>query len=124
MAYLNDSLFDLPLQYLEDHGSRLDICSTEPATYTQATSTYTLGNKTSITYTGPRDGTVSGRRTTIDAITNGSVTANGTAAFWSIVKPTATTSLLATGALSAGQVVAIGNVFTLTAFDITFPDAA
>ena len=124
MAYLNDSLFDLALQYLEDHGSRLDVCSAEPATYTQATSTYTLGNKTAITYTGPRDGTVSGRRTTIDAITDGTVTVSGTAAYWSVSKTTATTSLLATGALSAGVAVVAGNIFTLTAFDITFPDAA
>ncbi len=123
MPYMNDSLYDLVLQYLEDNGTRLDICSQEPATYTAATSTYSLGNKTSITYTGPADRTPNGRRTTVDAITGGSITGDGTASHWAISKPTATTALLATTGLASNQVVTSGNVFTLTAIDIGIPDA-
>jgi hypothetical protein len=123
MAFLNDTVLDQALQYLEDNGSRLDICSQEPATYTEATSTYTLGNKTSIGWTGPANGDTSGRKTTVNAITDGSVTGTGTASHWAVSKTTATTALLAAGSLASSQSVTSGNTFTLTAFDIEIPDA-
>jgi hypothetical protein len=123
LVYMNDLLYDLPLQAFEDNGTRLDICSAEPATYTEATSTYTLGNKTGITYTGPADRTPNGRKTTVDAISGGSVTGTNTATHWAISKPTATTALYATKTLSAPQSVTSGNTFTLAAFDIGIPDA-
>ena len=123
MAYMNDLLFDLILQEIETSGTRLDICSQEPATYAEATSTYTLGNKTGITYTGPADRSPNGRKTTVDAISGGTVTGSNTATHWAISKPTATTALYATGALSAPQAVTSGNTFSLAAFDIGIPDA-
>lgn len=124
MPYMNDLLLDLALQALEDNGSRMDICSQEPATYTEATSTYTLGNKTSITYTGPADRTPNGRKTQVDAITGGSVTGTGTASHWAISKTTATTALYAAKSLASSQAVTSGNTFSLAAFDIGIPDAA
>jgi hypothetical protein len=124
MAYMNDLLYDLILQELETSGTRLDICSQEPATYTEATSTYTLGNKTAITYTGPVDRAPNGRKTTVDAISGGSVTGTGTASHWAISKTTATTALYAAKTLSASQSVTNGNTFSLAAFDVGIPDAA
>ena len=59
----------------------------------------------------------------MDAISGGTVTGNGTAAYWAISKPTATTALYATGALPSSQVVTSGNTFSLAAFDIGIPDA-
>jgi hypothetical protein len=123
LVYMNDLLYDLPLQEMETSGTRLDICSAEPATYTEATSTFTLGNKTGITYTGPGDRTPNGRKTTVDAISGGTVTGTGTATHWAISKPTATTALYATKTLASSQAVTSGNTFTLTAFDIGIPDA-
>jgi hypothetical protein len=124
MPYVNDSVLDLGLQYIEDNGDRLDICSAEPATYTQATSTYTLGNKTGITYTGPEDASPNGRKTTVDAITGGSVTGTGTASHWAVSKTSATTALLAAQSLASSQAVTSGNTFSLGAIIIRFPDAA
>jgi hypothetical protein len=123
LVFWNDSLYDLPLQYLEDNGSRLDICSQEPATYTEATSTYTLGNKTGITYTGPADRAPNGRKTTVDAISGGAVTGTNLATHWAVTKPTATTALLASKTLGSSQNVTSGNTFSLTAFDQGVPDA-
>lgn len=123
MPYMNDLLYDLILQAHEDNATRMDICSTEPATYTEATSTYTLGNKTSITYTGPADRTPNGRKTQVDAISGGSVTGTNTATHWAVSKPTATTALYSTTTLSSSQAVTSGNTFSLTAFDIGIPDA-
>ena len=120
MAYLSDALLDLALQAIEDSASQLNICSSEPATYAEATDTYDLGDA-STSFTGPGDGDTSGRKTTIDAITDGSVSTTSTAVFWALTDGTST--LFATGSLATSQAVTAGNVFTTTAFDIEIPDA-
>jgi hypothetical protein len=122
MAFLNDDVLDGALDVLIDATSKvLHICSQEPTTYTEASSTYTLGNKSSPTVGTKANGDVSGRKCTISAITDGSVTGTGTATHWALVDGT---RLLATEALSSSQSVTSGNDFTLTAIDIEFPDPA
>lgn len=123
MPFLNDRVMDFGLNVLDTEANRLDICSTEPATYAAATSTNTLGNKTSLAVGSPGDGTPNGRKVTVPAITDGVVTGTGTATHWAITD-TVNSRLLATGALSASQGVTSGNVFVLAAFDIRIPDAA
>lgn len=122
MAYINSEAFDGGLDYLDTNGTRMDVCSTEPTTYAEATSTLTLGNKTGLNTGAPQAGDIDGRKVTVPAITDGSVTATGTAAFWALTDSASV--LLATGALSASQAVTSGNTFTLTATDITLRDPA
>jgi hypothetical protein len=122
VTYLNDEALDSGLDWIDTNGSRLDICSTEPTTYAEATSTYTLGNKTGITISAPQAGDTSGRKVTISAISDGSVTGSGTAGYWAVTNGSDT--LIAAGALSSSQSVTSGNTFTLTAFDIEYPDPA
>lgn len=122
MPFINDRVFDNGLTVLDTEANRLDICSLEPTTYTQATSTNTLGNKTSLSIGAPGDRTPNGRKVTVAAITDGTVTATNTATHWAI-SDTVNSRLLATGALSASQAVTSGNTFTLGAFDIGIPDA-
>lgn len=124
MAFLSDNVLDNGLQYLTDNGAALYICSQQPTTYTEATSTYALGSKTSLTVGSPTNGDTSGRKVVIPAITDGSVTSTGTATHWALVKTTATTELLATQALGSSQAVTSGNTWTLGATDITLPDPA
>lgn len=123
MPFLNDRVMDLGLNVLDTEANRLDICNAEPASYAAATTTNSLGNKTSLSIGVPGDGTPNGRKVTVAAITDGSVTATGTASHWAIVD-TVNSRLLATGALAATQSVTSGNTFTLGAFDIRIPDAA
>src|SRR6056300_310970 len=123
MATLNDRIFDNGLTVLDTEANRIDICSTEPATYAEATSTYTLGNSTSLSIGAPADRSGGGREVTVAAISDGSVTATGTAAYYAIVD-TLNSRLLATGSLSASQVVTSGNTFTLTSVTIGIPDLA
>lgn len=123
MPFINDRVFDNGLMVLDTEANRLDICSSEPATFTAATTTASLGNKTSLSVGAPADRTPNGRRVTVAAITDGTVTATGTATHWAITD-TVNSRLLATGALSASQSVTNGNTFTLGAFDIGIPDAA
>lgn len=123
MAFINDRVLDNGLTVLDTEANRLDICSQEPVSYAEATSTYTLGNKTSLSIGSPTDGDSNGRKVVVAAITDGTVSGTGTASHWAIVD-TVNSRLLATGSLSSSQAVTSGNVFTLAAFNITIPDAA
>lgn len=122
MAWVNDEVLDQGLDWLDTNGTRLDICSQEPTTYAEATSTYTLGNKTGINPAAPSDRSPNGREVVIAAIADGSVTGTDTATHWALSNGSDT--LVATGALSASQAVTSGNTFTLTEFAIGIPDAA
>lgn len=120
MAFLNDRVYDNGLGVFNAEANRLDICSSEPSTYTEATSTYTLGNKTSYTVGAPAAGSPDGRQVTAPSISDGSVTGTGTATHWAIVD-TVNTRLLAAGSLSTSQSVTASNTFTLTSFTVRIP---
>jgi hypothetical protein len=125
MTYLSDTVLDGALNILNNNADRIDICSQEPATYTEATSTYTLGFKdhgaAGSAFGNPADRSPSGRKVSSTAVTDGAVTATDTATHYA-VSDTANTALLAAAALSASQDVTSGNVFTLPSFDIGIPD--
>ena len=123
MATLNDRVLDNGLTILDTEATRVDITSQEATSYAEATSTYTLGNETSISISAPADASPNGRKVTLSAITGASVTATGTATHFAI-SDTSNTRLLATGSLSASQAVTSGNTFSLTATDIRIPDPA
>ena len=121
MAFINDEVFDQGLDWADTNGTRLDICSTDPGGTYSSVTTNTLGNKTvntSVTENGATDG----RRVQVPAITDGSVTADGTATHWALTNGTDT--VVASGALSASQQVSNNNTFTLDAISITIRDAA
>ena len=122
MAYINDEVFDQGLDYADTNGTRIDICSSEPATYTAATSTVTLGNKTGLNTGATQAGATDGRRVIVPAITDGAVTATGSATHWALTD--GASILIATGALSTAQSVTNTNTFTLDAISITIRDAA
>jgi len=123
MATLNNRVFDNGLTVLDTEANRIDITSQEATTYTEATSTYTLGNSTSLSIGAPADRSGGGREVTAAAISDGSVSGTGTATHFAIVD-TANSRLLATGALSSSQAVTSGNTFTLASFTIGIPDPA
>jgi hypothetical protein len=122
MPFIADRVFDSGLTTLDTDVTTLHITSAEATTFTAATTTLSLGNKTSLNIGAPSARSPSGRRVTVAAITDGSVTATGTATHYAIVD-TANSRLLVTGALSASQAVTSGNTFTLGAFDIGIPNA-
>jgi len=123
MATLNDRVFDNGLTVLDTEANRIDITSIEATTYTEATSTNTLGNSTSLSIGAPADRAGGGREVTVAVITDGSVTGTGTATHYAIVD-TVNSRLLATGSLSASQAVTSGNTFTLSSVAIGIPDPA
>lgn len=121
MATLANAVFDNGLSTLTTNGTRIDICSTEPTTYAEATSTYTLGNDTA-SVGSPADRTGGGREVTVAAVSGASVTGTGTAAFYAITNGTDT--LYVTGDLTTSQSVTSGNTFSLGSFTIGIPDPA
>lgn len=123
MAYMDDGSLDALLSDIKSNYETEYICSAEPATYTEASSTYALGSKASPATGVIGDRTGGGRKFTVSAISDGSVSADGTASHYAGVDATATTLKVAE-ALSATQVVSNGNTYTLTAHDIGIPDAA
>jgi len=123
MATIGDHVFDNGLTVIDTEANRIDICSQEPATFTEATVTYTLGNKTTPTIGAPGDRTGGGRKVTVSAFSDGSVTGTDTATHFAIVD-TVNSRLLVTGALSSSQAVTSGNTFSLTEFEVGIPDPA
>ena len=122
MAFVSDYVMDAALAKYDTEANRLDICSQEATTYTEATTTYSLGNKTSLSIGSPADRSGGGREVTVAAFTDGSTTADGTASHWAITD-TVNSRLLATGSLTAAKAVNNGDSFELSAFTIGIPDA-
>ena len=123
MATLNDRVFDNGLTVLDTEANAIHITSQEATDYTDATSTSTLGNSTSLSIGAPQDRTGGGREVVVAAISDGSISVSGTATHYAILD-TVNSRLLATGNLTESQVVTAGNTFTLGSFTIGIPDPA
>lgn len=121
--FIADRIRDYGLDALSSEAEEVHICSAEPTTYTEAKTTFTLGNKTSPVLSSPADGSGGGRSSTLSAITDGDVTGTGNATHFAIID-VSNTRLLAVGALASSVAVSSGNTFTLTACEINFPDTA
>jgi len=123
---INDRVLDNGLSVLDTEADRLYICTQEPTTYTQASATYALGNKSGSAGSicgSPAARSPSGRKVTTAAITDGTVTTGGTASHWAIVD-SSNSRLLAAGALSAPHAVVTDYPFSLASFDIGIPGPA
>jgi hypothetical protein len=123
MASIGNRVLDNGLTVLDTEANALHICSQEPTTYTEAVTTYTLGNKTTYSSGSPSDRGGGGREVTFASITDGSVTGTNTATHFAVVD-TVNSRLLVTQAFSSSQSVTSGNTFTLTSFTVGIPDPA
>ena len=123
MATLDNRVFDNGLTVLDTEANKVLVTSQEASTFTEANSTYALGNSTSLSIGAPADRSGGGRKVAVASTTDGSVTATGTATHYALVD-TNNSRLLATGSLTASQAVTSGNTFTLATFDIGIPDPA
>jgi len=117
MAFISNYVLDASLAKLDTEADRIYITSQEATTYAEASSTYALGVKTSLSIGAPQDRTPDGRKVTVAQFSDGSVTGTGTATHYAIVD-SANSRLLATGSLAQSQVVTSGNIFSLADFDI------
>ena len=123
MASLNDLVFDDGLNVLDNNTENLYILSGDPGVVWASLAALILGDKAAPTIAAPSDRGAGGREVIISAITDGDVTATGTATHWALTDDSAT-EILASGELASSQAVTSGNVFTLTQFTIGVPDPA
>lgn len=120
MSYLHDDILDAALQVITDATSKvMHICTAEPTSRAEAIS-LSVGNKNASTVSSPTNGDTNGRKVTISAIADGTVTTEGDPTHWALIDDT---RLLAAEALGNAQTVYVGNPWTLPATDITLPDA-
>lgn len=121
--FLTDNAHDALLNYVRNNCENLYVCSAEPTSFTEASSTYKLGTKATPTIGAPAAGDASGRKVTVSAISDGTVNSAGTAA-WVALTDDSASELLWAKALSSSLALATGSPFTLNAFDIENPDPA
>ena len=122
MALLHNDYFDLGMTTFAGEVEELHILTAEPLVYADV-ATNTMGVKANPTITGPTDRTGGGRELTVAAISDGSVTANGTPTHIALVDNT-NSKLLAVQAVSSADAMLSGDTFTTTAFTIGTPDPA
>lgn len=122
MPLIADYYLDLALNAIDSGVNSLVICSQEPTTYTEANTTYKLGTKATPTISAAQDASPNGRKVTVSAITDGTVSANGTATHFALLD-IVNSRLAVVQALAAPQAVTSGNTFTLGAIDVRIPDA-
>lgn len=123
MATINDRVFDNGLTVLDTEANSIHITSQLATSYTDATTTSTLGNSGALSISAPQDRVGGGREVVVAAITGGSVTATGTASHYAIVD-TVNLRLLVAGAVTTPQAVTSGNTFDLSATTVGIPDPA
>ena len=119
---VHDDVLDAALDYIATNGDVIYICSAEPTTLTEATTTYALADIPSLTssdYTGPANGDSSGRKLTVDQQTGVTIDTTGTATHVAIVD--ASTALLYVTTCTS-QSLTSGNTMTMNAFDIEIAD--
>lgn len=116
MPMLGDRVYDNGLTVLDTEATHMHICSAEPTTFAQATTTLSLGSKALAAgdIGAPAAGVPNGRQVTLAQQTGGNVTATGTASHYALVD-TVNSRLLAAQALTATQAVTSGNTWSTTA---------
>lgn len=115
-----DAVYDAALQYIEDNTTVITVCNAQPTTYAEATSTYKLADVVvdSADFTGPVNGDVSGRKTTLNAQTGVTVDSSGTATH--VAGSSGSVLLWVTTCTS--QVLTAGNTVDIPATDIEIAD--
>ena len=118
MPFITDNAYDAALNYIKTNCTKVYLCHTsEPTTYTEATSTYACGNVTvaSTDFTIAA-GDTSGRKLTFDGKTGGSGTASQTGIYFAFTN--GSDELLAVTPCTSLEVTNGGTV-NFNTYDIT-----
>ena len=117
-ASVNADVLNAALDEIEQNGTVLSVCSSEPTTYTEATDTYELANATiSATDMTKGAGDVDGRKLTISEQADLDVDTSGTATHIAISDASGTRLLLVTTCTS--QELSDTGTVTVPTWDYT-----
>jgi hypothetical protein len=117
----NDLVLDAALDYIKNNVTQEAVCSAQPTTYAEATSTYKLALKTGLTsgsFTGPTNGDTNGRKITVNQQASITVDTGNTATHIALCSGT----VLLYVTTCTGQVLTGGNTVTVPAWDIEIAD--
>lgn len=121
---IDHRILDYGLQVLILETTALHICQNLPSSYVDVGAGNSLGVKLTPTVVGPQNwslnGSVEGRKVTVQAFMDGIINAEGQVSFWALVDDNGS-RLLAAFALSAPKNVVVGNTFSLEAIEIAIP---
>lgn len=120
---VHNDVLDQSLNYMKNNGTRRCMCSAEPTTYTEATSTYKLADLdiTSTDYTGPADGDTSGRKLSVNQKTGVTIDTTGTVTHEAIVDVTNTKLLYVTTVTPTSVTASESRTFELWIIEIRDP---
>ena len=119
----NDSMLDAAFDWIRARVTQQTVCSSQPTTYAEATSTYKLASATvTSTEITVSNGDTSGRKMRVSSQTNATVTATGTAAHIALVGSTGSTLLLVT--TCTNQSLTSGNTVSVPVWDDEILDVA
>jgi hypothetical protein len=119
----NDTVLDQALNYIKNNVTQECVCSAQPATYAEATSTYKLALKTGLTsgsFTGPADGDTNGRKITVNAQSGITVDSSGSATHIALCSG----SVLLYVTTCTSQSLTAANTVTVPAWDVELADAS
>jgi len=119
-----DSILDLMLDVIRARITGISVCSTQPTTYAEATSTYKLADKNGLTstYLTKGNGDTSGRKVAMAANNSISVDTTGTAAHIAWWGSTGSTLLYVTTCTT--QAITTGNTVNIPTHDFEIRDVA
>lgn len=119
----NDLILDEALNYIKNNVTQEAVCSAQPTSYAEATSTYKLALKTGLTsgsFTGPANGDTNGRKLTVNQQASVAVDSTDTATHVALCSGT----VLLYVTTCTSQLLTSGNTVTIPAWDIEIADAA
>lgn len=119
MSSLHNDVYDDGLNAIVNNANVLHILSADPGLTYASIATTTLGNKSLPTINIPENHTT-GRKVTVDAITDGTSTDTGTGSHFALVD-SVNSKILASAPLDANVSITSGTDFTLTALYVAIP---
>lgn len=118
---IHDDVLDAALEYLEENGDEINVCSAQPTTYAEAHTTYMLAQHTLTTADSVvANGDSSGRKITWSQQADITITNSGTATHVAVVDTGNSKLLLVTTCTS--QALTSGNTVTIPTFDDEIAD--
>lgn len=122
--YSHTDVLDAALNYVKTNATRECVCSAQPTTYAEATSTYALADVDidSSDFTGPTTGDTSGRKLTVNAQNNVPIDTTGSATHVALVDVNNSKLLYVTTCTT--KALTAGDQVNIPAWDIEFADPA
>ena len=122
--YQNDTMLDQALAWVKNNFTKIVICSSQPTTFAQATSSYKLGTA-SHTITGSPGDYASGRQIEVPAASSIAITSSGNMQHVALVKSSGSILAYVTTIPASSQAsVAASDIVNMSAWNIKLADAS